>query len=163
MGQTVNMKKTSEIKRETDMNILDGIRVPHSISHPVIRFGKDGKYYLAFFLFYYTRADLQEGKVNRPSMWCLCDLENGQIIEKYDCEVNDFCHEPFDGRYSLKNRGGERVPKGYFESVYEELDSLRASYLENNYIPVNEYKDYYKKIVYYIPEDYRVFYDELSM
>ena len=48
---------------------LGGVKVPHSISNPVIRRLDDGKYAIALFVYTFNREQIQSGKANRPLEW----------------------------------------------------------------------------------------------
>ena len=60
--------------RNIQNSILNGVKIPHSTSQPLI-FGENGKYYLAVFVFFFSREDIEKGLVERPTMWAVADIE----------------------------------------------------------------------------------------
>ena len=83
------MINSYDINSHIQKNILNGAKTPHSASYPVIYFENE-KYYLAVFVFFYSREDIEAGAVERPTMWAIANLETGEIIEERLTKDNDF-------------------------------------------------------------------------
>ena len=60
-------------------NVLDGAKIPHSTSYPVIR-NEGGKYYLAVFTFFYSRENIEAGSVKRPTVWAIADIAASRTV-----------------------------------------------------------------------------------
>ncbi|NBJ94664.1 hypothetical protein [Parablautia muri] len=45
---------------------------------------------MAVFVFYYSKDDIDAGKVDRPTTWALINIENGAIIEERHSPENEF-------------------------------------------------------------------------
>lgn len=89
------MLESSLINMKIRRNILGGAKIPHSTSQPVI-FCENNKYYLAVFVFFYTREDIQSGMIGRPAVWAIADMETGEIINEYRCREKDFSDADFE-------------------------------------------------------------------
>lgn len=143
-------------------NILNGSKVPHSTSWPVI-FCECGKYYLAVFVFFYTRDDIQAGMVNRPEVWAVADLETGEIIKEYQCKDKDFSDADFDERYNIRSNGQYDTSKQYYDDAFAILDSVREKLITTGHFYKIEYQYYLNKILGNIPKSYQRFYRDLSV
>ena len=78
------------IMQETENVLFNGAKIPHGISHPVIRI-ENGKYYLAAFAYVYNKTNLEEHTLYRPSRWITMDLESGETVEINVCEQKRDC------------------------------------------------------------------------
>lgn len=150
--------KVKEINQIIQKNILNGAKIPHNISQPVI-YEENGKYYLAVFVFFFTREDIQAGMVDRPTVWAVADLETGKIIEEYQCKDKDFTNASFDVKCSIRSNAS----KQYYDEASEILDSVRKKLITTGKFYNLEYQYYMKKIMEKIPRDYKRFYTDLSV
>ncbi len=83
------MKDSKTVNLNLQRTILNGVKISHSVSQPVLR-QEAGKWYLASFIFFYNREDIQTGMVNRPTVWALADLETGQLIREMQTKEQEF-------------------------------------------------------------------------
>lgn len=154
--------KTSDINSYLQKNILSGAKVPHSTSYPVIR-QENGKYYLAVFVFFYTREDIEAGMADRPTMWALADLESGEILEERRTEENDFSDAGYDVKYCVRADAQYDTSKQYYKEAFAILDSVRAKLIDTGKFYNLEYQYYLKRILANIPKEYQRFYTDLSV
>src|SRR5574344_805663 len=99
------MKTIEDIMKYVNDNILDGIKVPHIVSNPVIH--KEGNIYsLAVFVTFYTRADYSNRVLDRPTVWALIDIEDGSTIEKRSSKKIDFSDASYNMKYSIRTEDG---------------------------------------------------------
>ncbi len=153
---------TNEIIKQLQMNILGGQKTPHSISQPVVT-REDGKYYLAVFVFFYTREDIEAGAVNRPSVWAIADIETGEIIKEYETKEKDFSDAPYDVKYNIRSDAKYDTSKEYYDKAFAILDSVREKLISSGKLYSLEYKAYLDRILANIPQDYQRFYRDLSV
>lgn len=142
--------------------ILRGVKTPHSTSQPVVRF-QDGKYYLASFVFFYTKADIENGAVDRPTMWAIADIETGEIVKVYETKEKDFSDAPYDVKYSVRADGKYNTSKEYYNKAFLILDSVRSKIIKDGKFYKGEYQYYLNMILANIPKEYQRFYTDLSV
>lgn len=153
---------SNEIYVKINRNILNGVKIPHSTSYPVI-YQENSKYYLAVFVFFYTKQDIEAGAVERPTVWAIADLETGEIIEKYQCKDKDFTDASYDIKYNVRSDIQYDTSKKYYDEAFTILDSVRKKIISSGKFYALEYKYYLKKILANIPKDYQRFYTDLSV
>lgn len=95
------MINSYDINSHVQKNILNGAKTPHSTSYPVIYFENE-KYYLAVFVFFFSREDIEAGSVERPTMWAIADIETGEIVEERLTKDKDFSDASYDIKYSVR-------------------------------------------------------------
>jgi len=156
------MLMTREICAYLQRNIMDGAKTPHSVSQPVI-YKEDGKHYLAMFVFFYTREDIETGAVDRPTMWVTADIETGEIIKEYETKEKDFSDAPYDVKYNVRSDVQYDTSKEYYDKAYTILDSVREKLISSRKLYALEYKAYLDRILANIPQDYQRFYRDLSV
>ena len=156
------MVEVKEITNHIQKDILGGLKVPHSTFQPVI-YQEDGKYYLAIFVFFYTREDIAKGAVDRPTVWLLADIETGEIIEERQTEDIDFSDAAYDVKYNVRSDTQYNTSKKYYEEAFAILDSVREKIILTGKLYKLEYKYYLDKILANIPKDYQRFYTDLSV
>ncbi|MBQ9167943.1 MAG: hypothetical protein IJX67_06000 [Oscillospiraceae bacterium] len=139
---------------------LGGRKVPHGLSNPVLR-SRDGKLYLAFFVYTYTRQELQSGAISRPVSWMLADLESGKLVEEIPCSREDFSRASRDGKYSTQNPNG-KMPADFHQKTFGILDQLRQNYLQSGTLDQSAYETYMAQMLRAVPPAYHRFYQELS-
>ncbi len=156
------MINATNVNSQIQRNILGGAKIPHSVSQPVI-YKEEGKYYLAVFVFFYTKEDIQSGMVNRPTAWAKLDIKSGEIIEEYQCKDKDFSDARYDVKYNVRSDIKYDTSKAYYDEAFEILDSVRREIIETDTIDKLKYNYYLKKIINNIPEAYQRFYLDLSV
>lgn len=142
--------------------ILRGEKVPHSTSQPVI-YQEDGKYYLAVFVFFFTKDDIEKGAVNRPTMWAIADIETGEILKEYETKEKDFSDAPYDVKYNVCSDTKCDTSKSYYDKAFVILDSVREQIIRTGELHKEEYQAYLDMIVTNIPAEYQRFYKDLSV
>lgn len=150
------------INGKIQKDILDGAKTPHSTSYPVIVFEKS-KYYLAVFTFFFSREDIENGTVERPSMWAIADIETGGIIEERQTKENDFSDASYDIKYNVRADAQYDTSKEYYDEAFLILDSVRDKIINMGKLYKEEYQFYLDKILANIPQEYQRFYTDLSV
>lgn len=143
-------------------NIMGGVKTPHSTSQPVVYF-QDGNYYLASFVFFYTKDDIENGKVDRPTMWAIVDIETGEIIKKYETKEKEFSDASYDVKYNVRTDGEYNTSKEYYDKAFSILDSVRSKIIGDGKFYKGEYQYYLNMILANIPKEYQRFYTDLSV
>jgi len=154
------MKKVEEIFKIVQSSILNGAKIPHSTSQPVI-YKENGKYYLAVFVFFFTKEDIESGAVDRPTVWALADIETGEIIEERQTKDKDFSDASYDVKYNVRSDARYDTSKKYYDEAFVILDSVRTKIITSGKFYALEYKYYFDKILANIPKDYQRFYTDL--
>lgn len=152
---------TMEVFRAVSREAVQGRKLPHGVSHPVLRTW-EGRLCLAFFVYFYQKKDLDDMAFPRPSAWLLADLRSGQITGRFSCAQQDFSRQPTDRRWSMKHPSRPNDADGLCRRLYAQLDSVRESCLEGRGLDRGAYDAYLENILRLVPPDYRVFYQELS-
>lgn len=137
-----------------------GRKIPHGISNPVLRW-RDDQLFLAFFVYTYTRKQLQQGMIARPVSWILADIRTGHLIEEISCGTQDFSTAGNAELYSVHNPNPRPDPDS-FREAYEILDDVRRGYLEDGTVQSVRYNAYLDRILPGVPPAYHRFYRELS-
>ena len=140
---------------------LGGVKIPHGISNPVLR-KRDSRICIAFFVYTYTRGDLQNGAIRRPTSWITTDLVTGAILDRIQCADEDFSDASFTEYFSTNNPNAGKSTKEYYQSVYASLDSIRRTIIEKDSFPKDAYAEYIRSILEVVPPAYHRFYWELS-
>lgn len=156
------MNKSSEIFGNLQRNILCGSKIPHSTSQPVI-YQENGKCFLAVFVFFYTREDIEAGAVDRPTLWAIADIETGEIIEERGSKKIDFSDASYDVKYNVRADGQYDTSKKYYDEAFTILDSVRSKLISTGKLYRAEYQYYLDKIIANIPKEYQRFYRDLSV
>ena len=156
------MEQSAVIHQLIQKNVLLGTKIPHRISYPVIR--KEGKqYYLAVFLFCFSKEDIEKGKLERPSTWVLADIQNGSIIEERQTKDIEFSNASYDKKYNVRVDGSYDTSKEYYDEAFAILDTCRNEIINNGSFDKDLYRTYLDKIVANIPKEYQRFYYDLSI
>ena len=116
------MVKSIELNKNFQYNALDGKKLPHSISQPVIHY-ENGKYYISAFVFFYNKEDIQSGMVNRPTLWIIADINTGEIIERRNTNDIDFSDAPYNIKYNIQMTEKCDTSKTYYEETVMEVRS----------------------------------------
>lgn len=154
--------KSVEMNKKIQYSILNASKTPHSTSYPVI-YQEGGKYYLAVFVFFYTREDIEAGAVDRPTLWAIADIETGEIIEERDSKKIDFSDASYDVKYNVRADGQYDTSKKYYDEAFVILDSVRSKLISTGKLYRTEYQYYIDKIIANIPKEYQRFYRDLSV
>ena len=151
-----------EIYKKLQVNILGGKKTPHSISQPVVT-KVDGKYYLAVFVFFYTREDIDAGVVDRPTMWIIADIETGEIVKEYETKEKDFSDAPYNKKYNIRSDAKFDTSKEYYDKAFAILDSVREKLITSGELDEDDYEVYLNMIIADVPHEYQQFYRDLSI
>ena len=152
---------TEEVVDLLDETILEGRKTPHSVSCPVLR-KVDGKLYLAVFVFFYNKEQLQSAMIERPGMWVLADVTTGEIVKRFECKECDFSVAPYDKLYDVSANDIADISDDYWEHAYSLLDRVRRKYVSSGELDMSIYDQYLLKIFDTTPSEYKVFYKDLS-
>lgn len=156
------MLTINDINKNARKIIFDDIKIPNGISNPVIR-EEDGVYYIAYFGYTYTKENLVEKKYKRPVRWILVDIESGKLIKTFDCSEKDFSLEKVNKLYSLDDPNVKKATADYFSIMDTLFDTTRASIIYGKEMDKASYKAYMNSLYAITPQEYRVFYKELSI
>lgn len=156
------MKTIKEICLYQQQNALNGVKLPHSMSQPVI-YKRDKRYYLACFVFFFSKEDIDSGTVNRPTFWIVANIENGEIIYRYETVDMDFSDASYDAKYNVRSDERYNTSKEYYDRAFEILDEVRRVLIERGIFLKKEYRKYLNMIVANIPREYQRFYYDLSV
>ena len=156
------MLSSKEINSKIQKNILNGSKIPHGVSRPLI-YKEEDKYYLAVFVFFYTKEEFLMCSISRPTMWAILNIENGNIIEKYETSEKDFSNASYDIKYNISPDKEYNTSAEYYDKAFSILDSVREELIEKNRFNEDKYKEYFKMVLDNIPESYKRFFKELSV
>ena len=156
------MIKSQMINKNIQEKVLEEKKVSHSISYPVI-YKEADKYYLAFFVFFFSKEDIEAGMVERPSMWGIADIENGELIAIRKTVENEFSKASYEVKYDVSSKIKYDTSKKYYDDDFEILDKCRFHLIEQNEMNMELYERYFDKIIANIPEAYQQFYRDLSI
>lgn len=156
------MISAKQVNANIQNNVLSRVKTPHSTSYPVI-IEENGHFYLAAFIFLYSRKDIEEGMVERPTIWVVANIETGEIIEERHTLDNDFSDASYEVKYNIRSDKKYDTSKEYYNNAFSILDSCRKRVLEYGELERDEYGEYLHLIVANIPEEYQRFYYDLSI
>ena len=151
---------TREVVSNVKGKVLGGAKVPHQCSMPVLRM-VDQKLYLAFYVQFYNREQIQKQLLQRPSYWYLADIENGTLVKGMNCRAEDFCTAPKDRLYQ-KGTAARPGTQEDISQLYEWMDQIRQRYLKDGIIDAFLYRDYLNLLFEILPKGQINFYKELS-
>ena len=153
-----NLVPAMKIYQQANRLAFEGRKIVHGISNPVLRM-QDGNLYLAFFAYVYTRQNLQEKKIPRPSLWLLTDLTTGNLVRRISCSEEDFSPRSHEELCSTENPNAVSVD---YQKVYGMLDSVRQQFLEGGTLNREMYNGYLEQILQAVPPSYHCFYKDLT-
>lgn len=156
------MITVKELNRKVQPAALNGAKIPHGVSNPVIR-QEDGKYYVAYFVYTFDRNNMATKLYPRPSEWILADVSTGDVVGVYKCNEKDFSQQSFEKSYSLIDKNVKKPDEAYFNVMDNLFDTVRASIVYGNKIDEASYAAYFRDLLAITPEGYKVFYKELSI
>jgi len=140
---------------------LEGQKVPYGLSNPVLH-QRNGQLCLAFFVYTYSRADLQKGELGRPVRWILADPVSGKLQENIPCSREDFSGASRAERFSTANPNGP-VGAQQLAAAYARLDTVRQTMVQTGQPDRQEYQQYLDQMLTAVPPAYHRFYRELSI
>jgi hypothetical protein len=149
------------ILSKLNLQFLEGAKVLHGLSNPVLR-QHDGRVVIAVFGFVYEKAHFDANQLPRPAYWMTAGLETGEPAEEIDCLDRDFSEESFDGLYSMENPGAMKASQEAFEALFALFDSVRDSLVTKGVPDMDKYAEYMDKMLALAPPAYHVFYRELD-
>lgn len=146
---------------DTQAKSLAGIKLPHSVSQPVIRL-VDGEYRMATFTFFYKAQDLKKGFVERPSRWTSYDLEKGNMLSQHASRNCEFSDASYGVKYLFKGTGTD-TSKEYYEKTFSLFDEVRSELLETGVLNKEKYNEYLDRVTANVPVAYKRFFRDLSV
>lgn len=156
------MLSLKQINTNIQKTILNHVKTPHSASRPVI-FKENDTYYLASFIFFFTKGDIEQGRVKRPMMWAIFDLVTGELIEERHTNEIDFSNAPQDVTYDVRKNTHHHISRDYYDSAFDILESCRRKLIYKNKFDEQEYQQYLDAIMVDVPDEYKRFYNDLSI
>ena len=156
-----DFSSTSDIVSLVGQTALEGDKVPHRTSQPVLRM-HNGKLCLATFVFFFNKQHLDTQRIPRPSMWVVSDLKSGVITQRYDCKDNEFSFGGYDRLYDIASGGEAKADRQYLTDMYALMDTIRETYLRDGELRDDLYQEYLSRLCRTIPKEYQVFYNDLS-
>ena len=156
------MLTINEINKKARKYIFGDIKIPNGISNPVLH-SEDGKMYIAYFGYTYSKQNMVENRYNHPTRWILIDIETGELVKLFDCTEKDFSVQMFDKLYSLNDPKVKKGTEDYFRVMDTLFDTARASVIYGNKFDKTSYQAYLNNLYAITPQEYRVFYKELSI
>ena len=157
----MTMTPIREVKDILDHEALEGRKIAHGISSPVV-ICIDDVYVLAAYLFLYTSAQLRDKMIGRPSKWIIADLKTGHVLHRYDCFNVDFSDAPADRLYSIVPEADRNISDEYYHHTDELIDKVRADLLAGRGFDVDTHTEYVRLINANWPREYRRFLTDLA-
>ena len=142
------------------LGITKGVKVPHSISNPVIRRLDDGKYAIALFVYTFNREQIQSGKANRPLEWLLLNPTNGKLIERVSCSDKDFSDDKSEC-VELRTSDNTKYSKEYVTATISIFDTIIKKYTEKNEFDKQLNDVYMYMMTKMVPVGLKPFYKDL--
>lgn len=150
-----------DVMRSLKAQALGGAKVLHTFSNPVVHKTTDG-YCIAHFLSVYTKEQRDSLLLPRPGVWILADLITGKQIREISCGKLDFSQQPKDALCRAGLPEGTAPTKETFEELFRLFDLVRQRYADTGVLDAFTYRAYFRKMLGCVPEDFRVYYQELS-
>ena len=154
------MKDILSIMQQADKAVFGGSKIPHGLSHPVIRV-EDGKYVLSAFAYVFNKDNLDNNTLYRPTRWITMDIESGEVISVKLCETEDFSSAPKEKLFSLKDKEEVAVSQEKVKELYGKLEDIRTAYVQDGANILPDVIKYLGEICLITPKEYRRFYKEL--
>lgn len=140
---------------------MEGRKVPHNLSNPVLRRTDEGVF-LAYFVHLYQKADLDSGMLPRPSWWLLADMKTGAVVRRISCAEEDFSSLAADARLSAAAPERAAMTAEAFQALYRRLDDVRRDCLRSGTVNAQAYDAYLAEMLKSVPPAWRRCYEELS-
>ena len=155
------MIKSIELNGILDSEIMEKIKTPHGLSLPVLRREGDN-IYIAVFVFFYDKKDLDAGVLHRPVLWALADIETGALVKRYHCVENDFSESKLNLILNVNEPVEADATDEYINILFDKFDKIREKLVETGDVDMDMYKDYFQRLQRTIPPSYQRFFDELN-
>ncbi len=155
------MKALSAVMKDLDFSLFGGAKVPHGLSHPIVRY-ENGEFYFAVFAFGLSAEKVRTNQLGKPSKWALADLESGEIKFTFSCMEKDFSPASEDILYDMSTFAGDRPTQKDVEKVYEQFEAIRSTYVSNKDAVLPLIKEYMEALSKVVPTAYFKFYKDLS-
>ena len=156
------MKTSKELYSIAARIALGGAKVPHGVSNPVLR-DVDGTVCVCYFVYAYGAEARETGLYPRPAEWIALDVAEGKLVGRYPCSEKDFSSAPYDRSYSMADSPASGKSEAYFTAMDELFEISRASIVASGSLDGEAYAGYLGKLLAVTPEDFRVFYRDLSL
>lgn len=157
------MENTKTIFNNLTKKALKGSKKLLSFSKPVL-YKEEDNYYVAMFAFAYTPGDIAKGKVERPSVWVLGNLETGEMVEKFNCkEDREFSDAKYENKCSIIPAKRINPSKAFENETYEMFDEIRTKLIEKDVLDEELYQNYMTRVLGNVSEDLERFYTDLSI
>ena len=101
--------------------------------------------------------------INRPTMWAVADIENGEIIEIYETKDKEFSDASYDTKYNICLDVQYDISKKYYDKAFAILDEIRQQIISEGMLNREKYDTYLNMILANIPKEYKRFYLDLSI
>ena len=160
--RSIHLVRSMHINEDIQKAIKNTPNTAHRVSQPVI-YKEGNKYFLASFIFFYTRSDIKMGVIDRPLKWIKMDIETGKILAVHDCKKLDFSDAEFGKTYEVKISREYDTSQYYYENTFALLDEIRMQILNHDKIDKLKYMLYIERILTSIPDSYQRFYFDLSI
>lgn len=154
--------KSIEIDSLIKKNFFAGKKIPHTMSQPVICC-IESKYYLASYAIVTSKDDLSRSVTERPTLWCIADMETGKILDVYTSTEKEFSDASYDVKYSIKQEGDYDTSREYYEKAFSILDEVREEFLSSGTINKTKYNMYLDMVLRNIPKEHHRFFRDLSI
>lgn len=155
------MESIKTVMSKLNAKVLGGAKIPHCVSNPVLR-RSEGRIFISAFVYLYSRENLQNNKMPRPTHWLLADVETGDLEKEWDCRERDFSKANFEESYDLNDPFVKKPTKVDFVNMYSLIDTVREKYISQGVFDEIMYAEYLERILEITPLCYRRFYQELS-
>lgn len=142
-------------------DVIGGVKIPHKVSLPVI-YKKNKKYYLAVFVFFYNKKDIDAYAANRPSLWALADINTGEVIHQYETSSVEFSDAPYDQKYSMAKSGKNNNAFELQLELFTLLDKIIESINNTGAPDMTLYNIYLNMVIDFTPVGYQRFCSDLS-
>lgn len=161
--------QVSRMCENTIPEILSSVRAsdmkekstPHSLSHPVLRYS-NGNLYIAFFVFFFNREQLERAKVKRPPLWIQSDIQTGEILHRNQSRDIEFSTADYESEFSIDAEFSLHHSDVYWKTAYFVFDLIRKIYIDTGEFHISLYNQYVNMLLATIPREYRRFFLELS-
>lgn len=152
--------KTQDIVKAMNRKVLGGAKIPHSCSLPVIR-KVDEEFVICMFTQLFNKEQLSQGMMQRPSFWCLANIQDGGNFKEFNCKDLEFCSAPYNQLYS-RGKTEQQSSQQDIINLYLQFDEIRKKFIKTGILDAFSYKKYLTGIFKIVPSGQINFYKELS-
>lgn len=143
-----------------------------TLSEPVIRIMGDGVPYVCFCVCNLLGGGTwRDVKGFRPHEWIALSLDDGNVAEWHSCSIDDFSAVPLGTIVSLVDSESLRPiirdrDDNYYKNLSDLFEQSRRMIIDDGghveRAAAGPYKEYMDRLMEVTPEDFRVFYRDLS-